>query len=79
MSGLSETERYKKGENRKVDEKFSAYKKISVWSGPAINKALTEGELDIMADLWRKEQQTPWKLSVQDVLTLGAGISFLYV
>ena len=55
------------------------YKKLSVWSGPAISEALTEEEIKIMVTLWRKEKQTPWKLSVQDVSTLVAGLSLFFL
>ena len=76
MSGSDEALLYKKGLNKELDEKVRMYKKISVWSGPAISEALTDEEIKIMVTLWRKEKQTPWKLSVQDVSTLVAGLFF---
>ena len=72
MSGSDEGLLYKKGLNKELDKKVRMYKKISVWSGPAISEALTEEEIKIV----RKEKQTPWNLSVQDVSTLVAGLSF---
>ena len=72
MSGSDEGLLYKKGLNKELDKKVRMYKKISVWSGPARSEALTEEEIKIV----RKEKQTPWNLSVQDVSTLVAGLSF---
>ena len=72
MSGSDEALLYKKGLNKELDKKVRMYKKISVWSGPARSEALTEEEIKIV----RKEKQTPWNLSVQDVSTLVAGLSF---
>ena len=38
----------------------------------AVNEALTQEEVKIMIFLWKREQRTPWKLSVSDVSTLVA-------
>ena len=79
MSGSDETVLYKKGLNKELDKKMRIYKKISVWSGPAISEALTDEEIKIIVTLWRKEKQTPRKLSVQDVSTLVAGLSLFFL
>ena len=71
MSKSSKTLLYKKGQNSILDEKFSVYKKTSVWSGLAVNEALTQEEVEIMIILWKREQRTPWKLTVHDVSTLA--------
>ena len=63
---------YKRGQDSVLDEKFDLYKKTKVWSGPAVNEALTQEEVKIMIFLWKREQRTPWKLSVSDVSTLVA-------
>ena len=78
MSGSDEGLLYKKGLNKELDKKMRMYKKISVWSGPAISEALTGEEIKIIVTLWGKEKQTPWKLSVQDVSTLAAGLSLFF-
>ena len=59
---------YRKGQNSILDEKFRVYKKTSVRSGYAVNDALTQEEVKIMIIIWR-EQRTPWKLTIHDVLT----------
>ena len=64
--------RYKRGQDSVLDEKFDVYKKTKVWSGPAVNEVLTQEEVKIMIFLWKREQRTPWKLSVSDVSTLVA-------
>ena len=64
--------RYKRGQDSVLDEKFDIYKKTKVWSGHALNEALTQEEVKIMIFLWKREQRTPWKLSVSDVSTLVA-------
>ena len=61
---------YKKGQNSILDEKFRVYKKTSVWSGQAVNEALSQEEVKIMIIIWKREQRTPWKLTVHDVSTL---------
>ena len=61
---------YKKGQNSILDEKFRVYKKTSVWSGHAVNEALTQEEVKIMIIIWKREQRAPWKLTIYDVSTL---------
>ena len=62
---------YKKGQNSILDEKFRVYKKTSVWSGQAVNEPLSQEEVKIMIIIWKREQRTPWKLTVHDVSTLA--------
>ena len=46
---------YKKGQNSILDEKFRVWQKTSVWSGHAVNKALTQEEVKIMIIIWKRE------------------------
>ena len=62
---------YKKGQNIILDEKFRVYKKTRVWSGYAVNEALTQEEVKSMIIIWQRQQRTPWKLTVHDVSTLA--------
>ena len=79
MSKSIESDPYTKGLNCVLDQKYSAYKRMNPWSGPAISNVLTEEEIGIMAKIWRIEIFSPMKLSVQDVSQLVAGFSFFYL
>ena len=70
MSESSETDLYVQGRDGKLDRKYSEYKKLSLWSGPALSRALTEQEVSSLVKVWNKDQRTPWKLTFQDVATL---------
>ena len=50
---------------------FVSIKKTGVWSGQAVNEALSQEEVKIMIIIWKREQRTPWKLTVHDVSTLA--------
>ena len=50
---------YKKGENKKLDERFARYKKMRVFQGSSHYKALSEQEIHLILDLWKKETFTP--------------------
>ena len=58
MSSWDPNALYKEGICSNLDEKFRGYRKIRMWKGPAINYALAEKEIEVMAELWRKERQT---------------------
>ena len=70
MSKSSETDLYIKGRDRKLDKKYSEYKKLCLWSGPGLSSAMREEEVNSLVDLWKKDLRTPWKLTVHDVCTL---------
>ena len=63
---------YTEGQNRELDKKYLAYKKMNIWRGPAVSGALRGDEVDTLVDLWKKEKICPWKMSVQDVLAIVA-------
>ena len=65
-----ENKSYCKGDNPELDKKFADYKKVNVFAGLAVDKALTDNEGDILVELWLKERTTPRKLYVHEVLTL---------
>ena len=67
---------YKPGENNELDERFAEYKKILVWWGCSICKALTEEETDLLIPLEKKAKLTPWKLYVDEVSKLVVGLWF---
>ena len=50
---------YRKGENKKLNERFEKYKKMRVFQGYSHCRALSEQEIDLMIDLWKKENFTP--------------------
>ena len=70
MSDLNSKALYKEGINRSLDKKLHEYRKIRVWQGKAVSCALTDNEIDVLAELWRKERQTTWKMTVHEVSTL---------
>ena len=72
MSKSSQTDLYKEGINMVLDRKYLTYKKMNLWSGPALSETLREDEIETIVDLWKKEKRCPWKLTVQDVSTLVA-------
>ena len=70
MIGYDPTALYKEGICESLDEKFREYRKTRMWQGMAVNYALTEKEVDVMAELWRKQRQTCWKMTFHEVSTL---------
>ena len=76
MSILNPNALYKAGVCRNLDEKLRKYRKARIWSGQALNYALTEKEVDLLAELWRKERHTLWKMTIHEVSTLMVGILF---
>ena len=61
---------YTKGQDIHLDKAFSRYKRMRLWSGGALTKALTENEIDNLVKLWKKAEISPRKLSVDDVQKL---------
>ena len=61
---------YVQGRDRKLDKKYSEYKKLCLWSGTGLSCALREEDMNSLVDLWKKDLRTPWKLTVHDVCTL---------
>ena len=61
---------YKAGICRNLDEKLRIYRKTRIWCGRAVSNALTKTEVDVLARLWRKERETLWKMTVNEVSTL---------
>ena len=71
MSGLNEKRIYKKGENAALDRELERYRKLRVWSGDAINEIFNDDdEFQAFGQLWRKERQGFWKLTVDDISML---------
>ena len=50
---------YKKGDNKKLDEGFARYKTMRIFQGHSHCRALNEQEIDLLIDLWKKENFTP--------------------
>ena len=73
MCELNPNALYKKGVCKNLDKQLREYRKLRIWKGTATNYALTEKEADIMAQLWFKERQTPWKLTNHEVSSLTVG------
>ena len=61
---------YRKGEDINLDKGYSKYKHMRLWSGDALNEALTEEEAKTLVKLWKKDKITPRKLYVEDVQKL---------
>ena len=71
MKMLSEEkDLYKQGHNPTLVKRSSIYRKLSVFSGNAVDVALSDKEGTLMVDLWIKERTVPWKMRTQEVLTL---------
>ena len=70
MSESLETDFYVQGRDGKLDRKYSEYKKLCLWSGPAVGRALNDQEASSLIEVWNKDQRTPWRLTFQDVSTL---------
>ena len=70
---------YKKGINPKLDERYASYKRMRVFSGSSLSRALMDEESDIMIKLWKKEIMRPWAMFISEVLTLVAGLSFFEI
>ena len=70
MRRSAETDLYVKGQDLQLDKKYSEYKKLNLWRGVGLSRALSKEEGDSLIDLWNKDQRTPWRLTVQDVSIL---------
>ena len=63
MSRLQSDLRYVKGVDDDLDKKWIKYKTTRVFNKDAWSEALTEEEIDHLADIWRKKRLKPWKLT----------------
>ena len=70
MMMSDEKDRYKKGENPRLDKGYSVYKKMKIFAGNAVDEALSDKEGTLLVKLWCKQQATPWKMCTQEVSTL---------
>ena len=70
MSTPKEKDPYRKGENKQLDMKYSQYKSVNLFAGPAIDMALSYEEGDTLLKIWRKERTMPWPLKVYEVSAL---------
>ena len=70
---------YKKGISPKLDERYTSYKRMHVFSGGSLSIVLTDEESDIMIKLWKKEILRPWAMLTSEILTLVAGLSFFEI
>ena len=73
MSEVGSTARYIRGKDKILDRRYAEYKKIRPFSGNAWSKALTDKELGIMAELWRKERRSCYMLQINELRTLLVG------
>ena len=74
MNALDPKARYQKGMDQELDNRFEGYKKMRIFAGNAFSRALSNGEVDILIKLWRKETLTPRELYNGDVLKLVVGL-----
>ena len=44
MSGSAETDLYVKGQDLQLDKKYSEYKKLNLWRGVGLSRALSKEE-----------------------------------
>ena len=70
LEGAQDKLLYKKGLNKELDSKFAQYKKKNIWAGDGYLDALTDIEVKILGQLWRKERMTPGKIQTQEVIKL---------
>ena len=70
LEGAEDKLLYKKGLNKELDSKFAQYKKKNIWAGDGYLDALTDIEVKILGQLWRKERMTPGKIQTQEVIKL---------
>ena len=68
--------RYQKGQNQELDRRFEKYKKLNFQWGTSYSEAFSDEEVDTMIKLWKKETLKPRELTINDVLTLTAGLFF---
>ena len=76
LEKMALNDRYIEGQDKELDKKYLAYKKMNLWAGPALSAALSKEEGDRFVDLERKEKRCAWKLTVQEVSTLVAWSPF---
>ena len=69
MSRLRLDLRYVKGVDDDLDKKWNKYKTTRVFNRDSWSEALTEEEIDHLADIWRKKRLKPWKLTFREVST----------
>ena len=70
MSTPNENDLYRKGENQQLDMKYSQYKRLNLFAGPAFDVALSAEEGDTLIKVWSKERRMPWALKVHEVSAL---------
>ena len=58
MSKSGSSARYIRGKDKVLDRRYAKYKKLRPFNGDAWSYALTEKEIDIMGELWRKERRS---------------------
>ena len=64
-------DRYRKGENKELDFKYSRYQKVNLFAGRAYHEALSSEEANALIKLWNKERKLPWTLTTHDVIKLA--------
>ena len=71
MAETEQTNRYYcKGKDLELDKKYAQYKKVNIFAGSAVDKALSDKEGDLLVALWLKERSNPRKLYVHQVSAL---------
>lgn len=55
MSRLLSDVRYREGKCDQLDQKWKRYKMMRAFSGEAWSQSLTQEEIDILAEIWRKK------------------------
>ena len=61
---------YEEGLCKNLDKKIREYQKVRIWRGQAFNNLLTKKEVDVMAELWRKERMTRTRMTFHELSTL---------
>ena len=67
---LDGKELYKEGHNPTLDERYSVYRRMNIFAGDGVDVALSDGEGNLLAELWVKERETPWKMQTREVSNL---------
>ena len=70
MAESDSSARYIPGKDKLLDRRYAKYKKLRPFNGDAWSHALTEKEIDLMGELWRKERRSCWMLPLIELRTL---------
>ena len=60
---------YQEGIHEDLDNKWQQYRRVQVFKGQGLSKALTTKEQETLLKIWRIKKLRPWKLTFREVST----------